>query len=97
MKIGLHIEAWPWFFIQLSAIITWYNDIAYITTVTEAKYKWKFEHTKDLPIIFCENFEENWPRHNGMALYVGIISDARGVYHYMSNDFIGASEVFMVI
>ena len=50
----------------------------YTNGVTEAEYKSEFEHTKDTPYfaltgeiwgVFCEDFEENWPRYNGTALY----------------------------
>ena len=51
-----------------------YNmDIAYITAVTEAKYKSEFEPTKyvtyltltgELWDVFCENFGENWLHYN---------------------------------
>ena len=46
--------------------------------MTGAKYKSEFESTKYIPDlaltgelwgVFCENFGENWPRHNGTALY----------------------------
>ena len=55
--------------IQSCAVITLqYNDIAYISAVTEVQYKSEFESTKDTPYlalmgelwgVFCEDFREN--------------------------------------
>ena len=51
----------------------------YNTVVTEAEYKSEFEPTKYIPYlsltgelwdVFCKDFEGNWPRYNGTALYI---------------------------
>ena len=55
-----------------------WQDIAYITAVTDAEYKSQCDPTKDTPYlaltgelwgVFCEDFKENWPGCNSTALY----------------------------
>ena len=45
----------------------------HITAVTETEHKSEFEYTKYIPYlagVFCEDFGESWPRHNGIALSI---------------------------
>ena len=39
-------------------------------TATEYKSDFKFALTGELWGVYYENFEENWPRYNGTALYL---------------------------
>ena len=64
-------------------IVTIWHDIAYTTAVTNAEYKSECEPTKDTTYlalmvevwgVFCRDFQENWLRFNGTALYQGATS-----------------------
>ena len=66
---------YSWVLLQRDPI---WHHMKYITTVTETEYKSQFLPTKYTPYltlmgeswgVFCKDFEENWPRYNGTALY----------------------------
>ena len=53
----------------------------YSNVLAEVQHKSDFQFTKDTPCldlagelwgVYCENFGENWPHQNGIALYVWI-------------------------
>ena len=55
--------------------------MAHTTAMTESEYKWEFKATKETPYlalmgklwgVFCDDLGENWPYHNGTALYKAV-------------------------
>ena len=56
-----------------------YHSITYYTVMTVAesesdirivKYTPYIAFTGELWVVFCEDFRENWPRYNDIALYM---------------------------
>ena len=78
--MGNRLQESPKNFIQSSAIITWSNiDITLIIIEPEAEYQSDAGSTKDAPYlaltvelwgVFCEYLWDDWPRYNGIALYM---------------------------
>ena len=74
--IGLHVSALMIVRKFIYTVVCHYNAMQYnIRLHTENESD--FEHTKDTPYltlmselwgVYCENFQENWPRYNGTAL-----------------------------
>ena len=80
------------------------GNISYSTALTRAGYESKFKLTKKYLALMgklwgvcCEDFEENWPHHNGIALYVNGVMIISTQVHSSSGRSISIQDPTFVI
>ena len=76
--IDVFISCWDWSYSQVSYCGPVYHGITYDTAITVAESESDLRITTDTPYpalrgelwgVYCEDFQENCPRYNGIALY----------------------------